>query len=121
MPGRRIMATGRLRVGIVDVDRQKAALIVVGIEERQLLVAVNHVDRVVDVEHDRLGRRRVAGAVEIDHHAAEPDDDRAAPARSPSRDTVGCAHRSVPLSGSRPQASLKAGSARRRSRSSASS
>ncbi len=64
-------ATGRR---IVDVDRQKAALIVVGIEERQLLVTVNHVDRVVDVEHDRLRWRRVAGTVEIDHHAAEPDE-----------------------------------------------
>ena len=59
---------------IVDVDRQEAALVVVGIEQRQLLVAVNDVDRVVDVEHDRLGRRGVAGAVEIDHHPAEPDE-----------------------------------------------
>ena len=59
---------------IVDVDRQEAALVVVGIEERQLLVAVDHVDRVVDVEHDRLGRRGVAGAVEVDHHPAEPDE-----------------------------------------------
>ena len=59
---------------VVDVDRQKAALVVVGIEERQLLVAVNHVDRVVDVEHDRLGRRGVARAVEVDHHPAEPDE-----------------------------------------------
>ncbi len=62
--------TGR---GVVDVDRQKAAFVVVGIEQRQLLVAVNHVDRVVDVEHDRLGRRGVAGTVEVDHHPAEPD------------------------------------------------
>jgi hypothetical protein len=62
------------------VDRQEAALVVVGIEERQLLVAIgpsarsqgvmsaeptgNHVDRVVNVEHDRLRRRGVAGAVE---------------------------------------------------------
>lgn len=59
---------------IVDVDRQEAALVIVGIEERQLLVAVNHVDRVVDIEHDRLGRRGVAGAVEVDHHPAEPDE-----------------------------------------------
>ena len=59
LPGRRIIATGR-PVRIVDMDRQKAALVVVGIEERQLLVAVDHVDRVIDVEHDGLGRRRVA-------------------------------------------------------------
>jgi len=37
------------------------------------------------------------------------------------RDTVGCEHRSWPLSGKRPQASLKPGSVRRWSRSSASS
>jgi hypothetical protein len=60
--------------GVVDMDRQKAALVVVGIEQRQLLVAVNHVDRVVDVEHHRLGRRGVTRAVEIDHHPAEPDE-----------------------------------------------
>jgi hydroxymethylglutaryl-CoA reductase len=28
--------------GVVDVDRQKAALVVVGIEERQVLVAMSH-------------------------------------------------------------------------------
>ena len=64
-------ATGRR---VVDVDRQKAALVVVGIEQRQLLVAVNHVEGVVDVEDDRLGRHRVAGAVVVDHHPAEPDE-----------------------------------------------
>ena len=37
------------------------------------------------------------------------------------RERVGCEHRSTPLSGSRPQASLSAGSVRRLSRSSASS
>ena len=37
------------------------------------------------------------------------------------REMVGCEHRSVPLSGNRPQANLKAGSQRSRSRSSASS
>src|ERR1017187_7583012 len=63
-------ATGRR---VVDVDRQKAALVIVGIEERQLLVAVNHVERIVDVENDRRGRLSVAGAVMVDHHPAEPD------------------------------------------------
>jgi len=38
-----------------------------------------------------------------------------------NRDSVGCEHRFAPVSGSRPQASLKAGSARKASRSSASS
>ena len=60
--------------GVVDVDRQETAFVVVGIEQRQLLMTMNHVDRVVDVEHDRRGRRGVAGAEEIDHHPAEPDE-----------------------------------------------
>ncbi len=33
---------------VVDVDRQKAALIVMRIEERKLLVAVDDIHRVVD-------------------------------------------------------------------------
>jgi hypothetical protein len=40
--------------------------------------------------------------------------------RFPSRHIVGCEHRSAPLSGSRPTASLKAGSARSASQSLAS-
>ncbi len=59
--------------GVVDVDRQKAALVEVGIEQRQLLVAVDDVDRIVDVEHDCLRGCGVACAVEVDHHPAEPD------------------------------------------------
>ena len=58
---------------VVDVDRQKAALIVMGVEQRQLLLAVDHVAGVVDVQGDGRGRRGVAGAVEIDHHPPEPD------------------------------------------------
>ena len=39
-------------LGVVDVDRQEAAFVVVGVEERELLISVHHVDRVVDVERD---------------------------------------------------------------------
>src|SRR3954454_14603810 len=60
--------------GVVDVDRQKAALVEVGVEERQLLMAMHDVDCVVDVEHDRLGGCGVARAVEVDNHPAEPDE-----------------------------------------------
>ena len=38
------------RCRIVDVDRQKAALIVMGVPFRQLLVAVHDIDRVVDIQ-----------------------------------------------------------------------
>jgi hypothetical protein len=60
--------------GVVDVDRQKAALVEVGIEERQLLMAMHDVDCVVDVEHGRLGPCGVARAVEVNQHPAEPDE-----------------------------------------------
>ena len=54
---------------VIDVDRQEAALVVMGVEQRELLMAVNDIHRVVDVERHRLRRLGVAGAVEIDHHA----------------------------------------------------
>jgi len=58
---------------VIDLDRQKTALIVMGIEERQLLVAVNHINSVIDVERHRCGRGRIAGAIEIDHDTHHPD------------------------------------------------
>ncbi len=36
--------------GVVDMDRQEASLVVMGVEERQLLLAVHHIADVVDVE-----------------------------------------------------------------------
>jgi hypothetical protein len=43
----------RLAAGcIIDVDRQEAAVIVVGVEQRELSVAVNAIQRVVDIEDD---------------------------------------------------------------------
>jgi hypothetical protein len=44
--------------GLVDVDRQEAALVVMRIEERELLVPMHAVERIVDVERDRGGRTR---------------------------------------------------------------
>ena len=44
-----------------------------GIEERELLMAVNDIDGVVDIEGHGLGRRLVAGAVEIDHDPHQAD------------------------------------------------
>jgi len=55
------------------VDRQKAALIVVRIEERKLLVAVDDIDGVVNVERHRRWRGGVAGAIEIDHDPHQAD------------------------------------------------
>jgi hypothetical protein len=52
---------------VVDMDRQEAALAVMPVPEGELLVAVNHITGVVDVQRHRLGRGRIAGAVDVDH------------------------------------------------------
>jgi hypothetical protein len=59
---------------VVDMDGQKAAFVVMGIEQRQLLMAVHHVERVIDIERHCDRRRCVARAIKIDHHTHEPDD-----------------------------------------------
>ena len=55
------------------MDWQETALVVMGVEQRELLMAVNDINRIVDVERHSLGRRHVAAAVEIDHHAHQAD------------------------------------------------
>ncbi len=45
---------------VVEVDRQKAVLVVMGVEQRELLTAMNHVDSVVDVERHHARRPFVA-------------------------------------------------------------
>ena len=46
------------------------------VPERQLLLAVCRIERVVDIEHHRRGRLDVAGAIDI-HHLAPDTDQRA--------------------------------------------
>ena len=58
--------------GVVDVERQEAALAVVTIPERQLLAAVDDIDRLVDVERHRRRRDRIAGAIKVDHDVHHP-------------------------------------------------
>ena len=53
------------RIILIDVDRQKAALVVMGVEQRELLVAVHRVAGIVDVERDRGRRAPVAFAEPI--------------------------------------------------------
>ena len=62
------------RCRIVDMDRQKAALIIVGVPMRQLLVAVHNVDRIIDIQHHRPRRLRVAPAPDVDECVSEADD-----------------------------------------------
>ena len=40
---------------IIDMDRQEAALIIMGVQLRQLLMAVHNIDRVVDVQDTDRG------------------------------------------------------------------
>src|SRR5262249_57814386 len=51
---------------IIDMDRQKAALIIVDVPLRQLLVAVHNINRVVDVQDNRPRWLLVISAPEID-------------------------------------------------------
>src|SRR6266480_5921617 len=78
LTGRRFARTQQYRYRprhrrVIDMDRQKTALVVMGIEERELLVAVNHINSVINVERHRCGRGRIAGAIEIDHDTHQPD------------------------------------------------
>ena len=58
--------------GLVDVDRQEAAAVVVGVEQGQLLLAVNPILGVVDVEHDAARHLLEAVAEQLDHRGHHP-------------------------------------------------
>ena len=60
--------------GVVDVDRQKAALVVMSVPFRQFLAAMHNIERIVDVQNHRGRRLRIAGAPDIDQRIGEPDD-----------------------------------------------
>ena len=45
-------------VRIVDMDRQKAALIIVGVPSRQWLVTAHGIDRIIDVKTTNSGGLR---------------------------------------------------------------
>ena len=58
--------------GLVDMDRQEAAAVVVGMEQGQLLAAVNAILGVVDVEHDAARHPLEAVAKQLDHGRHHP-------------------------------------------------
>ena len=105
---------------LVDVDRQEAVPAVVGVEQRELLAAVDPVLGVVDVEHDPAAAPRSKLSQNSSTMAAIIRLSAVTVGRFSSRHMVGCEHRSVPLSGARPTAILNAGSARSASQSFAS-
>jgi hypothetical protein len=59
-------------VRIIHVDRQKTAFVIVRVEQRQLLLAVHHIEGVVDVQRHRLRRTAVTPAPQIHHGVAQP-------------------------------------------------
>ena len=87
-----------------------------GVPLRQLLVAVHHVDRVIDVQDHEHRRLLIAPAPDINKGVGQADD-------LPQRrrilpgEMVGCEQRSLPVSGRRPHASLNATSRRSQSKS----
>ena len=64
---------GTRALGVVDMDRQEAALVVMGVEERELLMPVYDIAGVVDIENDRRGLPFIGGHPLIDERPREPD------------------------------------------------
>jgi hypothetical protein len=59
------------RRGIVDMNRQEAAIIIMRVEQRELLMTMRDIASIVDIECDGLRGRGVTGAVKIDEDAAQ--------------------------------------------------
>ncbi len=57
---------------VVDVDRQKAALAVMAIPKRELLIAVHDIAGIIDVQRHRRRWDRIAGTVDADHRGHHP-------------------------------------------------
>ena len=64
---------GTRALGVVDMDRQEAALVVMGVEERELLMPVHDIAGVVDVENDSRGFAFIGGQPLIDERPCQPD------------------------------------------------
>src|SRR6201990_2174686 len=59
--------------GVIDVDGQEAALIVMRVEHRQLLMAMHDIEGIVDVQRYRGGRLVIAAAIQRHHGPHQPD------------------------------------------------
>ena len=57
--------------GVVNMDRKEAALVIMRIEQRQLLMTMRDIAGIIDIERDGLRRRGVTGAIKIDEDAAQ--------------------------------------------------
>jgi hypothetical protein len=58
---------------VVNMDRQKAALVVMGVEQGELLMSMHDVTGVIDVQHYAIGRGGVAGHPLVDQSIGQPD------------------------------------------------
>lgn len=58
--------------GVINMDRQEAALAIMAVPEGELLAAMDDIDRLIDIERHRDRRRGIARAVEIDERACQP-------------------------------------------------
>ena len=59
--------------GVVNMDGQEAVLVVVGVEQRQLLAAMDDVAGVVDIERDAFGRCGIARHPLVDEGIGQAD------------------------------------------------
>ena len=121
LPVRNSIATGRPVAVVIDMDRQEAAFAMMAVPERQLLHAVNDVDGIVDVERNGARRRGIARAIDVDQRDRSGRKISRVVGAFSQRDMVGWLARPIGPSGRLPSASLKPGSWRSVSRSSASS
>ena len=58
---------------VVDVDRQKAAFVIMSVEQRKLLMAVDDVAGIIDVERDRCRLAWVAIHPCVDQNVGQSD------------------------------------------------
>ena len=103
-----------------DMHGLEAVAARMGVEENEFLLAMRQIVRVVDVQHDAPGTREKLAQ----NRSIIPSAMRASECQDGAfsrRDSVGWDMRSLPVSGRRPHAILKAGSMRSASRSSQSS
>ena len=75
---------GTALLGVIDMDRQKAALVIMGVEQRELLMAVHDIAGVVDIESDAR-RARIRRRPSMDRRARRSGGSRpSATAHSPA-------------------------------------
>ena len=67
LPGRKSESTGLAVAALEDVDGLEAIVIIMGVEQCQLLAAVDRVLGIIDVEDDTAGNMVRAFAEQIDH------------------------------------------------------